>query len=93
MKAKWKNTLIAESDQTIVVENNHYFPPDSVNMNFLEKSSNTYECPWKGTATYYHIKVEDSINKDAAWTYENPKEAAQKIKNYFAFWHGVDIEE
>ena len=91
MKAIWNKTTIADSDNTIVVENNHYFPPDSVNMEYLSQSETTYECPWKGHANYYDITVGNEINKDAAWVYKEPKEKAQNIKNYIAFWKGVEI--
>ncbi|MBW6458916.1 MAG: DUF427 domain-containing protein [FCB group bacterium] len=83
--------MIAESNDTILVENNHYFPPESVKQAFLEKSSTTSTCPWKGEAAYYHIHVDGEINHDAAWYYPNPKDAAKKIKNYIAFWKGVKI--
>lgn len=91
MKAIWNETLIAESDETINVENNQYFPPDSVNMEFLVKSKTETICPWKGLASYYNIIVGDEINTDAAWLYENPKPEAKNIKNHIAFWKGVKI--
>ena len=83
MKAIWNNTVIAESNSTIIIENNHYFPPSSVNT----------VCPWKGEASYYTIKVNEDINKNAAWYYPNPKEKASDIKDYIAFWKGVSITE
>lgn len=92
MKAIWQGKVIAESDKTIVIENNHYFPPDSVHQEFLESSNTTSVCPWKGTASYYNIVVEGVVNKDAAWTYPAPKEAAVQIKDYVAFWKGVKVE-
>ncbi|MDJ1480360.1 DUF427 domain-containing protein [Cytophagaceae bacterium YF14B1] len=93
MKAIWNGQIIAESDQTIVVEGNHYFPPQSVRTEFFIPSSTHTTCPWKGIASYYTLDVENSQNKDAAWYYMEPKEAAQQIKNYIAFWKGVKITE
>ena len=93
MKAIWNNTLIAESNSTIIIENNHYFPPSSVNSAFLKPSETTTVCPWKGEASYYTIKVTEDINKNAAWYYPNPKEKASDIKDYVAFWKGVSITE
>lgn len=92
MKAIWKNEVIAESDQTIVIEGNHYFPPDSVKKQFFIESSTHTACPWKGEASYYDIIVDDSVNKDGAWFYPNPKEEAKDIKDYVAFWRGVTVE-
>lgn len=93
MKAIWNNTVIAESHSTIIIENNHYFPPSSVNSAFLKPSETTTVCPWKGEASYYTIKVNEDINKNAAWYYPNPKEKASDIKDYVAFWKGVSITE
>jgi uncharacterized protein (DUF427 family) len=93
MKAIWNNTVIAESNSTIIIENNHYFPPSSVNNAFLKPSETTTVCPWKGEASYYTIKVNEDINKNAAWYYPNPKEKASDIKDYVAFWKGVSITE
>ena len=93
MEARWNNTIIAKSDHTIVVEGNHYFPPDSVNKEFLSKSSHSTKCPWKGTASYYNIVVDGKTNLNAAWYYTQPFEKAAQIKNYVAFWHGVEISE
>jgi uncharacterized protein (DUF427 family) len=92
-KALWNGKVIAESDDTKVVEGNHYFPPGSVNEEFLNPSDTTSLCPWKGTANYYHIDVDGSINSDAAWYYADPKEAAIEIKGHIAFWKGVDVQE
>jgi len=92
MKAVWNNTVIAESDKTIVVESNHYFPPESVKMEFLKKSGNTYTCPWKGMCDYYDVVAGDKTNFDAAWMYPEPKEEAKQIKGYFAFWRGVEVK-
>ena len=92
MKAIWKNQVIAESDATIVVENNHYFPANSVHPEFL-KSSNTHTvCPWKGTASYYTLVVDEQENRDAAWYYPETKEAAKNIEGYIAFWKGVEVK-
>ena len=93
MKAIWNNTVIAESNSTIIIENNHYFTPSSVNSAFLKPSETTTVCPWKGEASYYTIKVNEDINKNAAWYYPNPKEKASDIKDYIAFWKGVSITE
>jgi uncharacterized protein (DUF427 family) len=93
MKAMWKNAVLAESHQTVVVEGNHYFPPEAVNRQYLRPSDTRTTCPWKGLASYYHINVEGEINKDAAWYYPDPKDAAKNIKNYIAFWKGVEVKE
>ncbi|MEX2514435.1 MAG: DUF427 domain-containing protein [Cyclobacteriaceae bacterium] len=93
MKAYWKDKLLAKADETKMVENNHYFPHESLNREFFEISNTTSECPWKGTANYYHIRIGEDTNRDAAWFYPNPKEAAKEIKDYVAFWKGVKIEE
>ncbi|MCH9023864.1 MAG: DUF427 domain-containing protein [candidate division Zixibacteria bacterium] len=93
MKAIWKDMLLAESNKTIVVESNHYFPPDSIKKDFFQPSDTVSFCPWKGDASYYTIKVGDELNKDAAWFYPDPKEKALNIKNYVAFWKGVEIVE
>ena len=91
MKATWNGTTIAESDDTIVVEGNHYFPPDSINRDYLEASDNTSRCPWKGLASYYSIAVDGEVNEDAAWYYPEPSEAARQIKDHVAFWKGVVV--
>ncbi len=93
MKALWNNVILAESDKTIVIEGNHYFPPDSVKKEFFKESDTHTTCPWKGLASYYDIAVEGQINKDAAWYYPEPKEAASNIKGYIAFWKGVEVTE
>jgi len=93
MKAKWNGEIIAESNDTIVVENNHYFPPGSVNKQLLTSSDTHTICPWKGEASYYNISVAGKENKDAAWYYPQPKEAAENIKGYIAFWHGVEVTD
>jgi uncharacterized protein (DUF427 family) len=92
MKAIWNNTIIAQSDDTIVVEGNHYFPPHAVNKKVLKESNTHTHCPWKGGASYYSIQAGGQENKDAAWYYPHPKEAAKQIKDYIAFWKGVKVE-
>ncbi len=91
MRAVWKGQVIAESDQTVVVEGNHYFPPESVYQEFIVKSSTTTSCFWKGKANYYSLNVDGEINPDAAWFYVKPKKAAKEIQGKVAFWHGVEI--
>jgi uncharacterized protein (DUF427 family) len=93
MKAIWNNEVIAESNDTIVVENNHYFPKDSVNAEYLAASPTHTTCPWKGLASYYSLTVDGKQNTDAAWFYPEPKEAAANIKDYVAFWKGVQITQ
>ena len=93
MKAIWNNTIIAESDDTILIENNHYFPPASVNKEFLRNSETHTVCSWKGEASYYTIEVDGKNNTDAAWYYPETKYAAENIKGYIAFWRGVKIEK
>ena len=91
MKAIWNGSVIAESDDTIVIENNHYFPPDAVKKEFLTDSVTHTICPWKGQASYFNIEVDGKANNDAAWYYPTPKDAAKEIKNYIAFWKGVKV--
>lgn len=91
MKAIWNDTVIAESDDTVVVEGNHYFPLDSVNKALLKSSSKTTTCSWKGTANYYTLSVDGAENADAAWYYAEPKDAAQQIAGRVAFWGGVQV--
>jgi uncharacterized protein (DUF427 family) len=93
MKAIWKGKVIAESDDTVFVEGNHYFSRASVNKSLLRNSDRTTYCPWKGTANYYTLAVDGSENKDAAWFYANPKEAAKHIGDRVAFWRGVQVVE
>lgn len=92
MKAIWNNAVIAQSDDTIVVEGNHYFPPQAVNQELLKSSPTHTHCPWKGEASYYSIQVDGKENQDAAWYYPEPKDAAKQIKDYIAFWKGVKVE-
>ena len=91
-KAIWNGTILAESDQTKIVEGNHYFPPDSINEEYFRKSSATTVCPWKGTASYYDIVVDGQTNVGGAWYYPAPRFAARQIKDYIAFWRGVRVE-
>lgn len=92
MKVEWNGEVIAESDATVVVEGNHYFPPDSVRKECLRPSETTSVCPWKGTARYYHVVAGDEEKRDAAWYYPDPKEAAAHIKDHVAFWRGIDVQ-
>ncbi len=92
VKAIWNGAVIAESDQCEVVEGNYYFPPDAVRREYLRASEAHTTCSWKGVANYYNIDVNGKVHKDAAWYYPQPKEAAQHIKNYVAFWKGVEIK-
>ena len=91
MQALWNKQVIAESDETIVVEGNHYFPPQSIKSEFYIDSDKTSSCFWKGTAEYKHIVVNGETNSDACWHYPSPKAKAENIKGYFAFWRGVEI--
>lgn len=93
MKAIWKNQVLAESDDIVVVENNTYFPKLSLNMSFFTISDTKSICPWKGEASYYSISVDNTENSDAAWYYPSPKEAANEIKDRVAFWKDVNIVE
>lgn len=93
MKAVWNNRIIAESDDTVVVESNHYFPSESVNLEFLNKNGDTYTCPWKGVCDYYDVTVGDKTVKSGAWMYPKPSEAAEQIAGRFAFWKGVKVEQ
>lgn len=91
-KAVWNGTVIAESDDTVVVEGNHYFPVASVNHEFLTESDTHTRCFWKGTASYYDVVVEGNANRDAAFYYPDPSKAASKIKDHIAFWRGVQVD-
>ena len=91
MKAIWNGKIIAESNETINIENNYYFPADSVNKEYLENSETHTVCPWKGQASYYNLVVDGKVNKDAAWYYPQPKPLAKSIQNYIAFWKGVQV--
>ncbi|MGH2582013.1 MAG: DUF427 domain-containing protein [Anaerolineales bacterium] len=90
-KAVWKGATLAESEHTVLVEGNHYFPPESIKRDYFMESESHTVCPWKGVACYYTIKVNADENYDAAWFYPQPFRAAQMIKDYIAFWRGVEV--
>lgn len=90
-KAIWREKEIASSEDTLVIEGNHYFPPESINKEHLEESSYRTTCPWKGEAHYYNLVVDGEKNENAAWSYPEPKEKAGMIKDYVAFWKGVSV--
>lgn len=89
--ATWNGAVIAQSDDTVLVEGNHYFPRASVNADYLKDSATTSVCPWKGTASYHTLVVDGAENPDAAWYYPNPKDAAAEIRDRIAFWRGVKV--
>lgn len=93
MRAIWNGQVVAESNDTVVVESNHYFPADSINKEFYADSDATSICPWKGEAHYYTITVEGKTNPDAAWYYPTTKEAAKSIEGRVAFWRGVEVAD
>lgn len=93
MRAIWNNKVLAESDDTVVVEGNHYFPPGAIKDELFTSSSHTSFCPWKGTASYYSVVVDGEENRNAAWFYEAPKDAAKEIQGRIAFWKGVRVVE
>lgn len=92
MRATWNGTTIAESDDTVVVEGNHYFPADSLDRSLIRESDTHTVCPWKGTASYYTLVVDGKENVDAVWYYPEPKDAARQIAGRVAFWKGVVVE-
>ena len=92
-KAIWENTVLAESDKTIEVEGNQYFPPDAIKAEYFRPSEQQTTCPWKGLASYYSLEVNGKNNLNAAWYYPEPKSAAKQIKGYVAFWKGVQVEK
>ncbi len=92
-KATWNGVVLAESDKTEMVEGNHYFPPEAVNKEFFKDSTAHTTCPWKGLASYYDVEVNGETNKQAAWYYPEPKDAAKQITGYVAFWRGVQVED
>ncbi len=92
MKATWNGAVLAESDDTVVVEGNHYFPRESINCEYFQESATHTTCSWKGVASYFDIVVDGAQNKDAAWYYPEPKEAAREITGRVAFWRGVKVE-
>lgn len=91
-RAIWNGVVVAESDHCEVVEGNQYFPPDSIKADYFKPSDTHTTCPWKGVASYYTLEVNGQSNKDAAWYYPNPKDAAKAIKDHVAFWRGVTVE-
>lgn len=91
-RAIWNGAVLAESDKTIVVEGNHYFPLESLNREFFRENNTQTTCPWKGVASYYDIEVNGQVNRGAAWYYPSTKPAANHIRGYVAFWRGVKIE-
>ena len=91
MKTIWKGAVLAESGKTVMIEGNHYFPPESVHREYFQDSPTHSTCPWKGLANYYTVRVGDEVNKDAAWYYPEPKPAAAEIKDHVAFWRGVEL--
>ena len=92
-KAIWEGVVLAESDKTVEVEGNQYFPPDAIKREYFKPSDNHTTCPWKGLASYYHIEVNGKQNANAAWFYPEPKSAAQQIKDHVAFWKGVKVQK
>ena len=91
-RAVWNGAVLAESDHTVKLEGNHYFPPESLRREHLTGSPTTSTCPWKGEARYYHVSVDGNVNRDAAWYYPKPSPAAHGIAGHVAFWHGVGVE-
>ena len=91
-KATWNGVTIAESNNCVVVEGNQYFPLEDAKQEYLQKSDYHTTCPWKGLASYYSLEVDGQVNKDAAWYYPEPKDAAKQIKDHVAFWNGVNVE-
>ncbi|MDJ0345390.1 DUF427 domain-containing protein [Streptomyces sp. H10-C2] len=92
MRAVWNGTVIAEAAHTVVVEGNHYFPPESLHREYFTESRAKSLCPWKGIASYYTVCVGDEVNPNAAWYYPHPSPFARRIKNHVAFWHAVAVE-
>jgi uncharacterized protein (DUF427 family) len=91
MQATWKGVVLAESDDTVVIDGNHYFPLESVRMEYFSPSQLRTTCPWKGQAKYYTVTVGDAVNRDAAWYYPSPSRAAAEIRGRVAFWKGVSV--
>jgi uncharacterized protein (DUF427 family) len=92
MRAVWKGQVLAESDDTVVVEGNHYFPPESVKREYFSGTETHTVCSWKGLASYYTVTVDGEANPDAAWYYPEPKDEAEHVRDYVAFWHGVQVK-
>ena len=93
MKAIYNGKVIAESDKTVVIEGNHYFPVNTIKSEYFKSSELHTTCPWKGLASYYTVEVDGEVNEDAAWYYPDPKAAASAIKDHVAFWRGVEVTE
>ena len=93
MKAIWNGQVLAESDDTVVVEGNHYFPESAIHRDFFSKTDHTTHCPWKGDAAYYDVTVDGKLNPGSAWYYPTPKDAAAEIKDRVAFWKGIEVVE
>ena len=93
MRATWNDAVLAESNETIEIEGNQYFPHEAIKKEYFQQSDHHSICPWKGQASYYHVVVDGQVNKDAAWYYPETKPAAAEIKNYVAFWKGVKVEK
>lgn len=93
MRATWNGVTLAESDDTVVVEGDHYFPLEAIRSELFAPSDTTTICPWKGTASYYDVQAGGETNADAAWFYPAPKDAAKEIKDHVAFWRGVEVGE
>ncbi len=93
MKAIWNNTIIAESDETKIIEGNHYFPHESIKKEYFKSSETHTTCPWKGLASYYTVEVDGNQNVDAAWYYPHTKDLAKEIENHVAFWKGIRVVE
>lgn len=91
MKAIWNDRVLAESDETIIVEGNHYFPPQAINEEYFQESNSHTVCSWKGTASYYDVVINGDVNRNAAWYYPSASPAAKNIEGYVAFWHGVRV--
>lgn len=91
VRAFWKGAMLAESDDTVVVAGNHYFPRDTVNRDYLRESSTHTTCSWKGEASYYDVVVDGAVNRDAAWYYPEPKQEARQIQDRIAFWKGIEV--
>ncbi len=92
MKATWNGKIVAESDKTVVVEGNHYFPPDSIHEKYFKQSDRHTVCPWKGRASYYDVVVDGKVSDGGAWYYPAPLPAVDKIRGYIAFWRGVNVQ-
>lgn len=92
-QAVWNNEIVAQSNECVIIEGNYYFPLDSIQKDYFCDSTTSTHCPWKGNASYFHLEVNGEMNYDCAWHYKNPSEKASHIKDYVAFWNGVDIQK